>query len=158
MDWFELERTFKGHLVHPRAMSRDIFNWIGLLRALSNLALNVPRKGASSTSPGILCQGFTTRSIKNLCLYIQPEPPLFQFTAITPCPVTSGPCHSPSPALSQPLQALPGCSKVSPQLSLPQADQPQLSQPFLPAEGFQPSDHCWGLLWPCSNSSSSVLC
>jgi len=37
---------------------------------------------------------------------------------------------------------------VTPQPSLPQAEQPQLSQPFLPAEGFQPSDHCWGLLCP----------
>ena len=58
----------------------------------------------------------------------------------------------------RPLQALEGHSKVFPQPSLLQAEQPQLSQPFLPVEGFQPSDHCWGLLWPCSNSFRSVLC
>jgi len=37
--------------------------------------------------------------------------------------------------------------------SLSQAEQPQLSQPFLPAEGFQPLDQCWGLLWPRSSRS-----
>ena len=66
-----------------------------------------------------------------------------------------------SQPLSSSLAAPPGtgsCSKVSLQPSLPQAEQPQLSQPFLPAEGLQPSDHCWGLLRPRSHSSSSVLC
>jgi len=38
--------------------------------------------------------------------YIQSKSLLFQFKAVTPCPITPRPCHSPSPALSQPLQAL----------------------------------------------------
>jgi len=46
-------------------MSRDIFNWTRLLRALSNLALSVSRDGASITSLGSLCQGFTTLMVKN---------------------------------------------------------------------------------------------
>jgi len=67
-EWFGLERTFKGYLVHPPAMSRDICNQIRLLRAPSNLAWNVSRDGASPTSLGNLCQGFTTLSIKNFFL------------------------------------------------------------------------------------------
>ena len=66
-----------------------------------------------------------------------------------------------SQSLSSSLAAPPGtgsCSKVSPQPSPLQADQPQLSQPFLPAERFQLSDHCWGLLWPHSNRSMFFLC
>jgi len=39
---------------------------------------------------------------------------------------------------------LEGCIKVSPQPSLFQAEQPQLSQPFLMADVFQPSDHFCG--------------
>lgn len=55
---FGLEGTFKGHLVQRPAMSRDIFN--RLLRASSNLTLNVSQDGASVTSLGDLCQCFTT--------------------------------------------------------------------------------------------------
>ena len=49
-------------------MSRDIFNWIRLRRALSNLTLKVFRDGASTTSLGNLCQGFTTLTVKNFFL------------------------------------------------------------------------------------------
>ena len=49
-------------------MSRDFFNWIRLLRAPSNLAWNVFRDGASTTSLGNLCQCFTTLSVKNFFL------------------------------------------------------------------------------------------
>jgi len=34
-----LEGTFKGHLVQPPAVSKDIFNWIRLLRAPPQLKL-----------------------------------------------------------------------------------------------------------------------
>ncbi|KAK4806889.1 hypothetical protein QYF61_012610 [Mycteria americana] len=40
---------------------------------------------------------------------------------------------------------LKGCNKVSPEPSLLQAEQPQLSQPFFIGEVFQPSDHFCGL-------------
>ena len=43
VEWFGLEGTFRGLLVQPFAMSRDIFNQIRLLRAPSNLTLNVSR-------------------------------------------------------------------------------------------------------------------
>jgi len=59
-EWFGLEGTFQGHLVQPPAMSRDIFNQTRLLRAPCNLAWD----GASTTSLGNLCQGFTTLSVK----------------------------------------------------------------------------------------------
>ena len=39
---------------------------------------------------------------------------------------------------------LEGCYKVSPEPSLLQAEQPQLSQPVLIREVFQPSDHFCG--------------
>jgi len=60
--------AFKGHLAQPPAMSRDIFNWIRLLRAPSNLAWHVPRDGVSPASLGNLGQGFTNVSIKNFFL------------------------------------------------------------------------------------------
>ena len=57
---FGLEGTFKGHLVQPPAMSRDIFTQTRLLRAPSNLTFNVSRDGASTTFLGNLFQYFTT--------------------------------------------------------------------------------------------------
>ena len=52
------------------------------------------------------------------------------------------------------LQVLKGRSKVSPQPSLLQAEQPQLSQPVLTgSEVCQTSDHFCGLLWTRSNRS-----
>ena len=42
------------------ATCRDIINWIRVLRAPSNLTLNVPRDRASTTSLGNLGQGLTT--------------------------------------------------------------------------------------------------
>ena len=51
---------------NPPAVS--IFNYIRLLRALSNLTLNVSRDGASTSSLGNLCQRFTTLTVKNFFL------------------------------------------------------------------------------------------
>jgi len=51
-EWFGLEGTFQGHLVQPPAMSRDIYHQTRLLRAPSNLTLNVSRDRASTTSLG----------------------------------------------------------------------------------------------------------
>jgi len=49
-------------------MSRDIFNWIRLLGAPSNLAWNVSRDGTSPTSLDNLGQGFTTVTVNNFFL------------------------------------------------------------------------------------------
>jgi len=56
------------------------------------------------------------------------------------------------------LSVLEGCSKVSPQPSVLQAEKPTLSQPFLVGEVLQPSDNFCGLLWPRSNRSMALLC
>jgi len=69
------------------------------------------------------------------------------------------PCKkSLSSALVGPLQVLEGCYKVSLEPFLLQAEQPQLSRPFLIAEVLQPSDHFCGLLWTRSTRSMSFLC
>lgn len=56
MGW--VGRQFKGHLVQSNspAMSRDIFSWIRLLSAPTNLTMNTFRNGASTTSQGELLQ------------------------------------------------------------------------------------------------------
>jgi len=46
-------------------MSRDLFNQVRLLRAPSNLTLNVSMDGASATSLGSLFQCFTTLIVKD---------------------------------------------------------------------------------------------
>jgi len=49
-------------------MGRDISNHIRVLRALSNLALNTAREGASPTSLGNLGQGLTTLRVNSFFL------------------------------------------------------------------------------------------
>ena len=62
--------TFRGHLAQPPAASRDIFNQTRLLRAPSNLAWNVSRDGAPTTSLGNLHQGFITLIVKISSFYL----------------------------------------------------------------------------------------
>ena len=114
-------------------MDRDTFHETRLLKALSNLALNTARDRAPAASLGNLFQCLTTLiHIEELLSYIWSKSTLFQFKAITPCPVTTRPCEKfLSSFLAGPLQVLEGCSKVSSEPSLLQAEQPQLSQLFL---------------------------
>jgi len=77
MEYFGLEGAFKGHLVQLLAVSRAIFNSIRLLRAPSNLTLNVPRDGASTTSLGNLSQCFTALIVKNFFLISSLNLPAF---------------------------------------------------------------------------------
>jgi len=72
-------------------MSSDIFNSIKLLRALSSLALNASRDGASTTSLGNPFEYFTTLIVKNLFLISSLKSTLFQFKTITPCSIATGP-------------------------------------------------------------------
>lgn len=66
------------------AMSRDTSHWTGLPKALSNLALNTARTGASTASPGNL---FHHLHIKDFLVNILSKcPSPFQFVAIAPCP------------------------------------------------------------------------
>ncbi|KAK4831893.1 LOW QUALITY PROTEIN: hypothetical protein QYF61_020040 [Mycteria americana] len=133
IECFGLEGTFTGHLVQPPCNSRDIFKSIRLLRASSNLTLNVSRDEASTTSLGNLFLCFTTLIVKNFFLKSSLNLPSLGLK-----PLLLG--------LSQQalLKILEGCYKVSPQPSLLQAEQPQLSQPVLIGEVLHPSDHFHG--------------
>ena len=140
-------------------MGRDAFHQTRLLRAPSNLVLNTAREGPATASVAYLGQGLTTLRVKNFFFIFSLTSPSFSLKPLHPLSYHSMPVQEVPLQLSRrPLQELKGCSKVSPQPSLLQAEQPQLSQPFLTAEGFHCSDHCCGLLWPRSNSSMSVLC
>ena len=89
---------------------------------------------------------------------ISSESPLLQFKAIPPCPIATGPAKNSVPSfLTSSFYRLKGRDKVSPEPSLLQAEQPQLSQPVITAEVLQPSAHFGGLLWPHSNGSVSFL-
>ncbi|KAK4826482.1 hypothetical protein QYF61_009478 [Mycteria americana] len=118
---------------NPPAMTRDIFNCIRLLRAPSNLTLNVSRDGASATSLGNLSQCLTTLIVKHFFLKSSLNLPSFSLKPLLL-------------VLSQQalLKILKGCYKVSPEPSLLQAEQPPLSQPFFIGEVLQPSDHLRG--------------
>lgn len=70
IEWAGLERTFKGHLVQPAAMGRDIFKQSKLLKALSNVALDVPKDEAPNSSLGSLFLAVTTPRVKNLFLMV----------------------------------------------------------------------------------------
>ncbi|TRZ18852.1 hypothetical protein HGM15179_008276 [Zosterops borbonicus] len=56
------------------------------------------------------------------------------------------------------LQVLEGYNSVTPKPSLFQAEQSQLSQPFLIGEVLHPSNGLDGLLWICANMSMSCVC
>jgi len=72
-----LEGTFQGHPVQPPCTEQGIFNQIRLLRAPSNLTLNVSRDGASTTSMGNPCQGLTILIVKNVFPISSVNLPLF---------------------------------------------------------------------------------
>ncbi|KAK4825745.1 LOW QUALITY PROTEIN: hypothetical protein QYF61_002184 [Mycteria americana] len=84
-------------------------------------------------SLGNLCQCLTTLIVKNFFLKSSLNLPSL---SLKPLPLV---------LLQQaPLETLEGCYKVSPQPSLLQAEQPQLSQPVLVGEVLQPSGHFCG--------------
>ena len=109
-------------------MSREPFHQTRLLNAPSNLALNTAREGAATASLGNLGQCFTTLMVKNFFLISNLNLPSFS-SKPSPLVLSLHPLvRSPSPALSQAPSGTGSCSKVSPQPSLLQGDQPQLSQ------------------------------
>jgi len=110
----------------------------------SNLALNTARQGAATASLGNLFQCLTTLTVKNFFLISNLKLPSFSLKPFTLALSLHTLVKSPSPSLLCPLQVLEGCYKVSPEPALLQAEQPQLPQPVLIAEGLQPSDHLRG--------------
>ena len=65
-------------------MSRDIFSWIWLLGAPSNLTLNVSKDGASISSLGNPFQCFTTLIVKNFFLISTLNLPSFRLKPLPP--------------------------------------------------------------------------
>jgi len=110
---------------NPPAISRDPFHQPRVLRAPSSLALDISSDGAATASLGSLGQGLTTLMGKNFFLIshlnlpsvsLEPSPPVLSLHPLV---------QSPSPSF---LSAPPGTgssSKVTPEPSLLQAEQPQ---------------------------------
>ena len=138
-------------------MGRDTFHYTRLLKARSNLALNIAREGAATASLGNLCQGLTALTVQNFFLVSSLNLPSFSLKSFPLVPSLHALVKSPSPALLQALQVLEGCYKVCLQPSLLWTEQPQLSLPVLIGEVLQPSDHFCGPLWTRCNSSMSFL-
>ena len=136
---FELEGTFKGHPVQLPCNEQGHLQLHQVLRALSSLTLSVSSDGTLTTSLGNLCQCLTTLIVKSFFPYIQPEVPLF-YPNCFPLSYHHRLCLRVCPLLSYkpPLQIMKGCSQVSPEPSILQAEQPHLSQPILIGEVF----HC----------------
>ncbi|KAK4810670.1 hypothetical protein QYF61_007470 [Mycteria americana] len=126
-------RTGQGCQLSPIWSAKTVIPQIRLLRAPSNLTLNVSRDGASTTSLGNLFQCLTTLIVKNFFLKSSLNLPSLSLKPLLL-------------VLSQQalLKILEGCYKVSPEPSLLQAEQPQLSQPVFVGEVLQPSDHFCG--------------
>ena len=74
---FELEESFKGHLVQFLCNEQGHPQLCWVVRALSSLTLSVCRDGASITSLGILCQCFTTLIVINFFLMCNVNHPSF---------------------------------------------------------------------------------
>jgi len=127
-------------------VSRDIFSWIKVLRAPSNQAWNISRDGASTTYLDNLFQCFTTLHVKIFFLLSSLN---LHSLSLKLCSLSyhSKPCWKYlTHILYRPLLVLAGCSKISAQPSVPQAEQPQLFQPSLTGEVLQPLDHLCGPL------------
>ena len=76
IELFELEGTFKGHLVQLLAINRDAHSSIRCSE-LCPPDLGVCRDGISTTSLGNLCQCITTLPVKKLLPYVQSKSPSF---------------------------------------------------------------------------------
>ena len=124
-------------------MGRDTFHHTRLLKNPSNPVLNTST--ASTTSLGNLFQCLTTLIVKNVFLISNLNLPTFSLKPLLfVVSLHALVKKSLSSFLVGLLQGLEGCYKVSPQSSLLQTEQPQLSQPVLRGEVFQPSDRFCG--------------
>jgi len=139
-------------------MGRDSFHQTKFLKPPSTMVLNTAREGVATASLDNLGQCLTILTVKNFFLLSNLNLSSFSFKPLPLVLSLQAIVRSPSPTLSQTPSGTGSCSKVSPQPSLLQAEQPQLSQPFLTAEGFHPSGYCCGLLSTCSSRSVSCLC
>jgi len=123
---------YRSSSSHTPDMGRDPFHQPRVLKAPSSLALDTAREGAATASPGNLCQGLTTLRGKNSFLISNLNLPSF---SLKPSPLVlslQALVQSPSPALSQPLQALAAALRSARSLPFPRLSSP--SSPSLSSQ------------------------
>jgi len=124
-----------------------------LLRALSNLALNVARDGGSTTSLGNRFQCFTTLTVKNVFLLSSQKLPSLSLKPLLL--VLSSLAEKVPPMFPVgPLQE----SNVSPNLLLSRLNNPNSLSLSLQERCSSPLINFVALLWTHSNNSISFLC
>lgn len=84
--WFGRDLDLKSHLVPIFCPATSITYKIKLLKALSNLDLNIFSAGTSTASPGSLCLCLTSPSVSNFSLTSKPT--LFYDKTVDPYPIT----------------------------------------------------------------------
>lgn len=84
-EWPGLEGTLRMISFQSPAMGRDVFCYLRLLQALSNLALSNCRNGTATASLGNLFYCLITLTRKNF--FLLSKPTFSQFEGIPPCPV-----------------------------------------------------------------------
>jgi len=142
--WFQPPCSEQGHLPPAQGAQSSI-----------QPDLKHCRGGAATAPLGSLGQCFATLMGKNFCLISNLNLPSFSLEPFPLVPSLHTLVQSPSPPFPQAPPGTGSCSKVTPEPSLLQAEEPQLPQPVLRGEVLQPSDHLRGLLWPHSNTSTS---
>ena len=152
--------TFKGQLVEAACKEQGHPDkWMGLPRAPSNLTLPVSRDGARATCVGNLFRAVFQQPAGKGCLpCIWSGCTLLPLKTIAPCPVARGAVRRCVPIFPRsPLEVLKGVEEVSPEPSLVEAEQPQVSQALLRGEALQPVKVFVALLWSrCSRSVWSL--
>ena len=98
IEWFVLEGILKTIQFQPPAMGRDTSHQNRLLKALSSLASNTCRDGASTASLGNLFQCLSTLIGKNFFLISNLNPPSFSLKPLTLVLSLHYLTKSPSPA------------------------------------------------------------
>ena len=135
---FELEETFKGHLVKLHFSEQGHLQLDQASQRRIQPDLECLQGWDFYLSPGQPVPVSHNPYCKKLLPYIQSKSPLFQFETTSPCPATRDPAKESVPFfLTALFEILEGCYKVSLEPSLLQAEQPQLFQPV----------NLFGLVW-----------
>jgi len=108
--------TFRGHPAHPPCSERGHLQGDPAAPSPVRSPWNIPRDGASPTSPGSLGQGSTTLIVKNFVLRSSLNLPCLSLKPLLRGPATTGLAKDTVPLFPvAPLSALKSLSKVSPQ-------------------------------------------
>ena len=158
IEWFGLEGTLKLSWFQPPCHEQGHLPPAQAAQSSIQPGLEPCQGGGSHSFSGQCGPGFHHPHGEEFLPNMSSKSALFWFRAVPPCPITPPPCEKSLAILPVGPSGTGSSSKVTPEPSLLQAEQPQLSQPFLIGEVFQPSDLFRGLLWTCSNRSMSLLC